>query len=175
MRGVERLAAIDKSVPQMAEALPQLPMEGTTMVRLLRSSVVGLGQYFEPVFRRMGLSESSFHALCLLMAENEGQAPPAKLSELIGASRAHMSQIVDTLAKEGLVERISDPADARRHSVKITPAGRQRTQSGLQVLIEPMHGAFAGLEPEEFVLLATLLRKAILSFDVVATLPELTE
>lgn len=165
MRGAERLAAVDKSVAPMAAALPDLPMDETIMVRLLRICVVGLGQYFEPVFRQMGLSESSFHVLCLLMAEKGGEASPAKLSELIGASRAHMSQIVDALARDALVERISDPADARRHTVRVTPAGQARTISGLENFTEPMEQAFAGLNPDEFAQLSTLLRKAILSFD----------
>ncbi|WP_428630006.1 MarR family winged helix-turn-helix transcriptional regulator [Sphingopyxis sp.] len=165
MRGAERLAAVDKSVAPMAAALPDLPMDETIMVRLLRICVVGLGQYFEPVFRQMGLSESSFHALCLLMAEQGGEASPAKLSELIGASRAHMSQIVDALSRDALVERISDPNDARRHSVRITTGGRAHVQSGLHDFVGPMEQAFAGLNPDEFAQLAALLRKAILSFD----------
>ncbi len=165
MRGAERLAAVDKSAAPMALALPYLPMDETIMVRLLRMCVVGLGQYFEPVFRQMGLSESSFHVLCLLMAEKGGEASPAKLSELIGASRAHMSQIVDALARDELVEKISDPVDSRRHSVKITVAGRQHTQDSLAAFVGPMERAFRGLNPEEFEQLGTLLRKAILSFD----------
>lgn len=172
MRGAERLAAVDKSVAPMAAALPDLPMDETIMVRLLRICVVGLGQFFEPVFRHMGLSESSFHVLCLLMAEQDGEAPPAKLSELIGASRAHMSQIVDVLSRDSLVERISDPNDARRHSVRITSSGRARTQKGLRDFAAPMQRAFAGLNADEFAQLAALLRKAVISFDNVAFEPQ---
>jgi len=165
MRGAERLAAVDKSVAPMAAALPDLPMDETIMVRLLRICVVGLGQYFEPVFRQIGLTESSFHVLCLLAAEAEGEAPPGKLSDLVGASRAHMSQIVDALSREALVERMSDPADARRHSVRITSRGRTHLQKALRDFAGPMERAFAGLNPTEFSQLAALLRKAVISFD----------
>jgi MarR family transcriptional repressor of emrRAB len=56
MRGIERLDSVRRSTPAMAEALPDLPMAETVMVRLIRISVVGLGQFFEPVFRQTGLS-----------------------------------------------------------------------------------------------------------------------
>ena len=70
MRGIERLEAVNRSTPPMAEALPNLPIPETVMVRLIRIGVVGLGQFFEPVFRGIGLTETSFHVLCLLMARN---------------------------------------------------------------------------------------------------------
>ena len=87
MRGVERLEAVNRSSPAMTEALPDLPMAETVMVRLIRIGVVGLGQFFEPVFRSIGLSESSFHVLCLLMANARGEASPSELSDLVGTSR----------------------------------------------------------------------------------------
>jgi len=76
MRGIERLASVERSTPPMAEALPDLPMSETVMVRLMRISVFGLSQFFEPVFRVLRLTENSFHVLCLLMASDQGSASP---------------------------------------------------------------------------------------------------
>src|SRR2546422_6843908 len=103
MRGTERLPAVERSTPPMASALPDLPMAETVMVRLIRISVVGLGQYFEPVFRDLDLTESSFHVLCLLVASADGMASPSELSELVGTSRANMTRILDSLLVDGLV------------------------------------------------------------------------
>lgn len=72
MRGSERLKVVERSTPSMALALPDLPMPQTVMVRLIRISVVGLGHFFEPVFRELGLTQSSFHVLCLLVASDNG-------------------------------------------------------------------------------------------------------
>ena len=87
------------------------PMAETVMVRLIRISVVGLGQFFEPVFREIGLSENSFHVLCLLMASDRNRASPSTLSEMVGTSRANMTRILDELEGGGFVSRASeDPA-----------------------------------------------------------------
>lgn len=149
----------------MADALPDLPMAETVMVRLIRISVVGLGQYFEPVFRELGLTESSFHVLCLLVASDNGMASPSELSELVGTSRANMTRILDSLVDDGLATRAVEPRDARRFAIRITPAGRKRATQAVPRLVEPLKGAFSGLSADEFSTLDRLLRKTIASFD----------
>jgi MarR family transcriptional repressor of emrRAB len=169
MRGIERLAAVNRSTPAMAEALPNLPMAQTVMVRLIRIGVVGLGQFFEPVFRAIGLGESSFHVLCLLMASEHGEASPSELSELVGTSRANMTRILDELTAEKLITRRPEERDGRRFIIQITSAGRKVANAAAPKLAEPLQRAFADLTPEEFALLDKLLRKAIISFDKSAT------
>ena len=149
----------------MAAALPDLPMPETVMVRLIRISVAGLSQYFEPVFRAMGLTENSFHVLCLLMATEHGRASPSELSDLVGTSRGNMTRILDSLVTEGLATRAFEARDGRRHVIEITEAGRRSALDAVPRLAEPLTQAFAGLTPEEFDQLGTLLRKAITSFD----------
>ena len=149
----------------MAEALPDLPMAETVMVRMIRIAVAGMGQYFEPVFRAMGLTENSFHVLCLLMCADKGRASPSELSELVGLSRANMTRILDALVTEGLVSRTIETRDARRHAIQITSAGRKVTVNAVPRLAEPLTRAFSGLSAEEFSQLDLLLRKLIKSFD----------
>ncbi len=165
MRGLERLSAVKRSTPAMAEALPDLPMPETVMVRLIRATVAGMGQYFEPVFRAIGLSENSFHVLCLLVATDSGRAAPSELAELVGISRANMTRILDTLESDGLVSRAIEERDARRHAIQITDAGRAMAAAAVPRVAEPLTRAFAGLAPEEFAQLDALLRKAVKSFD----------
>lgn len=165
MQGWERLAAVDESTPPMREMFPELPMEQTVMVRLLRICVVGMGQYFAPVFREIGLTESSMHALCLLGAKPGGSASPSELSDLVGASRANMSRIIETLAGDGLVVRLSEADDARRATVRITGKGREAAAAATVQLADPLKLAFSDLTPDEFARLAGLLRKVSHSFD----------
>lgn len=165
MNGTERLAAIDRGTPSMAAALPDLPMAETVMVRLLRVAVVGLGQYFEPAFRSLDLTESNFHVLCILMASEDGSASPSELSELVGASRANMSRILDSLSAEGLVLREVSAVDARRAIVRITAKGQERAESALPLLAAPIRTAFADLTRDEFAGLDRLLRRVVQSFD----------
>ena len=149
----------------MAAALPTLPMIETVMVRLMRISVVGLGQYFEPVFRAIGLTETSFHVLCLLTASAKGQASPSELSDLVGTSRANMTRILDGLVQDSLVLRAGEVRDARRSVVQITACGREVASQALPALAEPLCAAFADLEACEMDQLEGLLRKLIRSFD----------
>ena len=165
MRGAERLDAVDGSTPAMAAALPTLPMAETVMIRLLRIAVVGLGQYFEPAFKSIGLTESTFHVLCLLMANERGQSSPSALGDLVGTSRANMTRIIDVLVAEKLVLRSAGKADARRAVVQITPHGRDVAATAMPRLIVPLRAAFADLDRDEFALLDTLLRKLVISFD----------
>jgi MarR family transcriptional repressor of emrRAB len=165
MRGIERLAAVNRSTPAMAEALPNLPIPQTVMVRLIRIGVVGLGQFFEPVFRAIGLTENSFHVLCLLMASERGEASPSELSDLVGTSRANMTRILDELASGNLVARAAEERDGRRYVIKITSAGRKAVSNAAPKLAEPLQRAFSDLSAEEFTQLDVLLRKVIRSFD----------
>src|SRR5260370_37222856 len=145
MRGIERLDSVRRSTPAMAKALPDLPMAETVMVRLIRISVVGLGQFFEPVFRQTGLSENSFHVLCLLMASDRNRASPSTLSEMGGTSRANMTRILDELESDGLVSRASEARDGRRHVLEITAAGRRAAQGAVALRAQRVRAAVSGL------------------------------
>lgn len=165
LKGIERLSAVESSTPRMARALPDMPMSPTVMVRLIRISAFGLGNFFEPVFRALDLSENAFHALCLLVASEHGRAAPSELSELVGTSRANMTRILEELSQAELVSRTVHARDGRRHEICITAAGRKRVREVVPKMIEPLERAFSGLGPEESVLLDKLLRKLIVSLD----------
>lgn len=149
----------------MALALPGMPMDGTTMVRLLRITGFGLGNFFEPVFRALGLSENNFHVLCLLMSSETGAAAPSELSDMVGTSRANMTRMIEELVQDGWVERSIAPRDGRRHIIKVTAAGRHKVHDTVPRIAEPINRAFSDLDSGELALLAKLLRKLILSFD----------
>ncbi|MFT3792293.1 MAG: MarR family transcriptional regulator [Rudaea sp.] len=165
MNGQQRLANVASSTPRLAAALPGMPMDGTTMVRLLRIAQFGLGNFFEPVFRALNLSEHNFHVLCLLLASEAGTASPSELSEMVGTSRANMTRILDELTQDGWIERSVAPRDGRRHIIRITAAGRRKVRDTVPRVAEPINRAFADLDPDELALLGKLLRKLVVSFD----------
>lgn len=165
MNGQMRLAQVGASTPRMTRALPGMPMDGTTMVRLLRISSFGLGNFFEPVFRALGLTENSFHVLCLLISSETGSAAPSELAEMVGTSRANMTRILDELIGDGWIERRVAERDARRHVISITATGRRKVRDTVPRIAEPIRRAFSDLTSEEFALLDRLLRKLIVSLD----------
>src|SRR6516165_3247603 len=165
MRGMQRLAAIKLSTAPIARALPDLPMAETVMVRLVRSAMAEMGQFFEPVFREIGLSENAFHVLCLLLAAEGGSLSPSDLSDLVGTSRANMTKIVEGLVANGYALRRSLERDGRRQIIEITGAGKTAALAAVPILTGPLKKAFSGLTAKEFTQLNALLRKAIISFD----------
>jgi MarR family transcriptional regulator, negative regulator of the multidrug operon emrRAB len=153
----------------MRVALPELPMPEAVMVRLIRITVAGMTEYFEPVFRKMGLTENAFHVLCLLMASEQGRASPSELSDLVGTSRANMTRILEFLERDGLASRTVELRDARRHVIEITEKGRNASVLAVPQMAAPLKCAFAGLSPKEFANLTELLQKVATSFDTTRT------
>ena len=140
-------------------------MAETVMVRLHRITTASLGQYFEPVFREIGLTENTFHILCLLMSAPEGRASPSELAELVGTSRANMTRLLDELDASGHIRRQTVQSDGRRIIVVITDSGRAAASHTAPRLAPALRHAFADLNDGEMAQLAMLLRKTIRSFD----------
>ncbi len=165
MDGYQRLARVASSTLLMQRALPGLPMGGTVMVRLVRIAGFGMGNFFEPIFRSLELSEHSFHVLCLLVATESGSAAPSELSEMVGTSRANMTRILKQLEADGWISREVSPRDGRRYVIAITDAGRDKVDDTVPRIAEPIERAFADLSADEMAALDGLLRKLIISFD----------
>jgi MarR family transcriptional repressor of emrRAB len=124
-----------------------------------------MGQFFEPAFREIGLSENAFHVLCLLLAADSGCLSPSDLSDLAGTSRGNMTKILEALTANGYAARRTVEHDGRRQVIEITEAGKTIARSAVPTLAGPLRKAFSGLTPEEFAQLNVLLRKTIISFD----------
>lgn len=165
MNGQMRLSQVNSSAPRMERALPGMPMDGTTMVRVLRIAQFGLGSFFEPVFRSLDLTENGFHVLCLLVAADSGAASPSELAEMVGTSRANMTRILEELVGQGWIERSAASRDARRQVIAITATGRRKVRDTVPRIAEPIRRAFSDLSSEEMALLDRLLRKLITSLD----------
>src|SRR5690606_32172185 len=165
MRGIERLRSVERSTEPLAHALPELPKAETVLIRLIRISAYGMGDYFLQVFRDLGLTEIPYHALCILVASKEGKASPSELSELVGTSRANMTKTIALLEKEGYVRRQSGKTDGRRNLVIITKQGKDTANRITASIVEPIKNTFAHLTEDEMATLDHLLRKCIVSFD----------
>jgi DNA-binding MarR family transcriptional regulator len=82
-------------------------------------------------------------------------------ADRMAVSRPTVSGIADTLERRALIERRGHPADARRRSLALTAQG-ESSFAELFPLVNRYEGtACEGLEPEESVELARLLRKLV--------------
>jgi DNA-binding MarR family transcriptional regulator len=73
--------------------------------------------------------------------------------------KSNITQLVDRLEGDGLVERQPDPNDRRARLATLTPAGRKACRDGLRVQQDAEQALLGKLSPAESRLLAGLLGK----------------
>ena len=103
------------------DAAPSAP--NTVDVGHLHRALVNVLRLLRDVDRESGVSPSRLSALSVLVFV--GEMSQAELARIEGVSAPSMSLLVRELEAEGLVERASDPADARRTIVSASKAGRE--------------------------------------------------
>lgn len=74
--------------------------------------------------RPFGLTFSRFEALALLHFSRSGALPLGKVGERLQVHPASVTNTVDRLERDGLVERLRHPDDGRTRLASITDAGR---------------------------------------------------
>lgn len=78
----------------------------------------------DEVLKPFGLTFSRFEALALLHFSSRGSLPLGKVGERLQVHPASVTNTVDRLERDGLVERQRHPADGRTRLAAITAAGR---------------------------------------------------
>jgi DNA-binding MarR family transcriptional regulator len=114
-----------------------------------------------------GLSMARAKVLEQLIAP--GPMRQQALAECFGFAPRSITDMVDGLERDGLAERLDDPADRRAKLVRITPAGRLAVDAALRVRVDLVQHIFGVLSAEDRVELARLLTALDNSL---ATVPE---
>ena len=73
-----------------------------------------------------GLSEGRLHVLLRLAAAPDHQLPLGELADQLEVTPRNITGLIDHLERDGLVERIDDPADRRLTYARLTVAGGKR-------------------------------------------------
>lgn len=81
----------------------------------------------------VGLSLAKIGLLRHLISSDE-PLPLTALSERCGCVKSNITQLVDRLESDGLVQRIPDPADRRCIRAGLTELGKSRVGQGLEIL-----------------------------------------
>lgn len=100
------------------------------------------------------------HLVLKLLIEAGEPLPLGQLAEMLHSVRSNMTQMIDRLAAEGLVERIFDPADRRRVLAQITEEGRRRVDAASQIeyqVEQELHTHFSQQERNQLVSLLSRL------------------
>ncbi len=100
------------------------------------------------------------HLVLKLLIEAGEPLPLGQIAEKLHSVRSNVTQMIDRLTSEGLVERVFDPADRRRVLAQITEEGRRRfdATSQIEALVEQeLHANFTRQERDQLVALLSRL------------------
>lgn len=111
----------------------------------------------ESALGRAGLSLAKFGVISRLAEAGESLSLGC-LAERCSCVRSNMTQLIDRLEADKLVERVSDPADRRTVRAMLTPEGRARYEEGIRLLEETEQELFAGLADPDRAELARLIQ-----------------
>ena len=94
----------------------------------------------------------------LLTFSRHGVLPLGKVGERLQVQPASVTSAVDRLERQGLVERVPNPADGRGTLARLTPAGRRAAARATEVMNAAVFPD-VGLEGEQLEQLYGLLRQ----------------
>lgn len=124
---------------------------------LMLGAVHEMEAQLESTLGRVGLSLAKFGVLARLAEAGEPLAL-SSLADRCCCVRSNMTQLVDRLEADKLVERVDDPNDRRSIKAALTLDGRSRYEEGARLLDEAEREVFARLADPERAMLARLLQ-----------------
>ena len=128
------------------------------MTFLMLGAVHEMEARLETALGRIGLSLAKFRTLSHL-AELGEPVPLSALADRCSCVRSNMTQLVDRLEADRLVERVSDPADRRSVRAALTDEGWKRHAEGVRILKEMETQLFGRLEDSDKAALARLVQR----------------
>ena len=144
---------------QAARRYPSLDPSATdAFLNLLRTSDAVFSAEAK-FFAERRISQGRFRVLMLLNRGCDNFFTPASLADTCGVTRATMTGLLDTLEKDQLTTRDTDPRDRRTIQVTLTPKGRALIEGLAPDYFRCVAGIMQPLDEVERTMLVTLLHK----------------
>ncbi|ASV38605.1 MarR family transcriptional regulator [Pseudomonas sp. NS1(2017)] len=117
----------------------------------------GFVRLYEGRLKELGFAVAQIPVLVALK-HSEG-LPQAELVRIVRVEQSSMAQLLGRMERDGMIERVADPADRRSRLITLTDAARKRMPAARAVMQQGTAQALEGFsEEEEATLLALLLR-----------------
>lgn len=124
---------MDDHPPGNNSPRPSGTSDGRRTLYLLKNADLSVRTLAEPLLRGAGLTLAQYTFLSVLGSREDLSS--AALARRMGMTPQSANEVILALAKEGLIERISDPRNARIQLIKVTRTGAERLRSG-EVLMD---------------------------------------
>lgn len=107
--------------------------------------------------------------LPVLIALQDGRASTQRdLARFARIEQPPMAQMLARMERDGLIRRVSDPADGRRSRITLTEVAEARLPDAVAALLRGNHEALRDFTDEEAGLLIALLTRLIANLDRLA-------
>jgi DNA-binding MarR family transcriptional regulator len=117
----------------------------------------GFIRLYEGRLRALGFAVAQIPVLVAL--KRSGGVPQAELVRIARVEQSSMAQLLGRMERDGMIERVADPADKRSRLITLTDAARERMPAARAIMLQGSAQALEGFsEEEEATLLALLLR-----------------
>ena len=157
---------VDRIVAAWQRERPDLDVSPLEVLSRLSRLARYLDRARRAAFAEHGLEPWDFDVLSALRrAGAPYQLSPGQLATQTLVTSGTMTNRVDRLAGQGLVERYPDPGDRRGVQVRLTGAGRERVDGAMADLVRREHDLLADLAPDDRDALAATLRRLVAPFD----------
>jgi DNA-binding MarR family transcriptional regulator len=150
-RSSARKGATSTRPPEVAAFEKEFPGASWLSARVFREleEVGGLAEaLIASVARRHGLSHAALNALAVI----EGNGAPMATGE-VGAvmhiTTGTMTSVLDTLERNGYIDRLTDPDDRRRVLVDVTPGAQAVLNRLLPEVVQATTAVLAGFDDKE--------------------------
>ena len=144
----------ERGVQDDVEGVALLRRVGVEVRRLGRQSVLTN----EVVAHRFGLHVTDLDGLDAIM--QVGTLTMGDLASTVGLSSGATTALVDRLEKAGYVERVPDPTDRRRVTIRGRPYALQEIEAIYRPMKEMMVELWSGFTPQELGIVADFLRRS---------------
>ena len=162
---IEERDHVDGRLEELGDDLPDLDLDVEGIVERIQGLEKRFRQAMEETLEDHELSYGEWKLLCKLHCAPGQTSTPGELAAKLELSSGAMTNRIDRLEEDGLVERHRDPDDRRGVRVALTETGSQAwiESTNTQAIKEKLIAA--ALTKKEQHQLNTLLRKLMLSFD----------
>jgi DNA-binding MarR family transcriptional regulator len=157
---------VDAVIDQWAHERPELDTQPMALLGRFARVYGHLRRQLDDVFEEYGLDQGKFDVLATLRrAGAPYRKSPGELLAATMITSGTMTNRIDQLAKQGLVERIANPEDKRSVLIGLTDKGFSLIDEAVGAHVKNQHRLAALLTTEDCRALNDILRRYLAEFE----------